>query len=235
MRGENVNGVQRCADRLGSPPLARGKLDAALFDEVQARITPACAGKTSQLFCAASLLGDHPRLRGENYKEVYEDDDGKGSPPLARGKPDLGDLRGYTERITPACAGKTWIQTEIALDIGDHPRLRGENHLEGIPATEQEGSPPLARGKQYISIRQCNPSRITPACAGKTVWNVTRKMVNRDHPRLRGENPWIIQKPGITVGITPACAGKTARSGNCTVCRWDHPRLRGENRSVRPF
>ena len=51
----------------GSPPLARGKPNAAHDYISGKRITPACAGKTDSIFAFFYLIGDHPRLRGENF------------------------------------------------------------------------------------------------------------------------------------------------------------------------
>ena len=91
----------------GSPPHMRGK---ASFDDSRSsmiRITPAHAGKRSNLCLCSSSIKDHPRTCGE--KE--QDDDGlwqiTGSPPHMRGK-----VHDYTPsisflRIPPAHAGKS--------------------------------------------------------------------------------------------------------------------------------
>ena len=72
---------------------------------------------------------DHPRLRGENFAGFRPLRPDAGSPPLARGKqfydsPKVGD-----QRITPACAGKTFFTRSNSGGIWDHPRLRGENRM----------------------------------------------------------------------------------------------------------
>ena len=77
-----------------------------------------------------------------------------------------------------------------------------------------------------------HPSRITPACAGKTDVSRVGGQKNWDHPRMRGEDFWLILtdffivgspphargRPTLrdidifSTGITPACAGKTRTS-----------------------
>ena len=94
------------------------------------RITPACAGKTCLQSGGNRWGEDHPRLCGENRGESYEAFVEKGSPPPVRGKLDIIPLCRLRDRITPACAGKTFHCTAKNPRREDHPRLCGENfHL----------------------------------------------------------------------------------------------------------
>ena len=152
-------------------------------------------------------------------------------------------------RITPACAGKTLNKIRVIWSKKDHPRLRGENYQNSRWNDINQGSPPLARGKQRNGIAGGIQPGITPACAGKTLFRGKNRVRSQDHPRLRGENvirtrvsysvagspPLARGKPDFlhrSVGrtrITPACAGKTpSRLKGCSGLK-DHPRLRGEN------
>ena len=85
------------------------------------------------------------------------------------------------------------------------------------------------RGKRERANEQTQKGRITPACAGKTEKKLEAEELNRDHPRVCGENQaWILLedlrrgspprvrgklvKAGVSrveLRITPACAGKT--------------------------
>ena len=105
--GENTVALQCALTASGSPPRVRGKPREKEKTKWQRRITPACAGKTSNHVMASSGARDHPRVCGENTSSntlilLY-----RGSPPRVRGKPanKLKELKGF--RITPACAGKT--------------------------------------------------------------------------------------------------------------------------------
>ena len=168
MRGENLTvGTDRLFI-IGSPPLARGKPHFQTFSRKFLRITPACAGKTCGVITIVMHFRDHPRLRGENSYFFPHIPKSMGSPPLARGK--LLQLPTQQEllRITPACAGKTIMSSNASSLIKDHPRLRGENLLLSFLTSNLVGSPPRARGKSPSRLKCSLPSRITPACAGKT-------------------------------------------------------------------
>ena len=57
-------------------------------------------------------------------------------------------MRGKTdeERITPACAGISFIRAADDLGVGDHPRVRGDKLWPFRSPAEASGSPPRARG-----------------------------------------------------------------------------------------
>ena len=66
MRGEDPDSARTIACTIGSPPHARGRrLD--LSENVHENgITPACAGKTTNVDFALFEEQDHPRMRGED-------------------------------------------------------------------------------------------------------------------------------------------------------------------------
>ena len=90
--------------------------------------------------------------------------------------------------------------------------------------------------------------RITPACAGNSPFCLSACRVNRDHPRLRGEQAKLLAgiagvggSPPLArgtafaffcfsslSGITPACAGNSDFGIIIYPLHGDHPRLRGE-------
>ena len=57
---------------LGSPPQVRGKLNAPEVRIADHRITPAGAGKTTQIRRHIAHNEDHPRRCGENGKKAEE-------------------------------------------------------------------------------------------------------------------------------------------------------------------
>ena len=126
MRGEKWTNFARTIRRCGSPPHARGKGGGYAGVYPQFGITPACAGKSPKPSLKQLRIGDHPRMRGEKLALCACCESWKGSPPHARGKETIGGTQMQTDRITPACAGKSafclWTDT---IDR-DHPRMRGE-------------------------------------------------------------------------------------------------------------
>ena len=153
-----------------------------------------------------------------------------GSPPHARGRPEMVVGGARRHRITPACAGKTPFRRKRRRFLADHPRMRGEDLelVREVPCIP--GSPPHARGR-HPHVREVGgrPFRIAPACAGKTKELRLLPTPTSDHPRMRGEDPtgcpstmWFPGSPPHARGrparrsakrnaarITPACAGKT--------------------------
>ena len=144
---------------------------------------------------------------------------GKDRPAICKSRPD---------RITPAYAGKSAQILGTAQSAG--------------------GSPPRMRGKGGVLAGRVGAQRITPAYAGKSLTIQKMTTRSRDHPRVCGEKPEIVQSkqrargspprmrgkvyfilfPGSCRGITPAYAGKSVERIVNNLLNWDHPRVCGE-------
>lgn len=105
----------------------------------------------------------------------------------------------------------------------------GKKLTDGISGLTGSGSPLHVQEKHFEDAVKICIRRITPACAGKTVFLVQMMKHHQDHPRVCGKNiedvrkskrdlgspPRVREKQeflpaGTRVrGITPACAGKT--------------------------
>ena len=70
--------------------------------------------------------------------------------------------------ITPACAGKSYIEGKKTPLKKDHPRVCEEKLRIFRLQARQSGSPPRVRGKEGKSYAKLSDMRITPACAGKS-------------------------------------------------------------------
>ena len=129
----------------GSPPRVRELLTVPAILKGKYRITPACAGITSNSSACLISSKDHPRVCG-NYTEimfffVFQGDHPRvcgnyqfwqfriffrqGSPPRVRELPKDTLLDEAVRRITPACAGITNVQSGIPQNTRDHPRVCG--------------------------------------------------------------------------------------------------------------
>ena len=153
---------------------------------------PACAGKTLRRAARTRGEQDHPRVCGENFITTSSIGSKRGSPPRVWGKPLLPLTLYSVLRITPACAGKTFLRgprEAPAVDHPacagktstrcrrlstrpDHPRVCGENGSISLKAVTSSGSPPRVRGKPAHILRAPVDARITPAHAGKTLCNI---------------------------------------------------------------
>ena len=131
--------------------------------------------------------------------------------------------------------------------------MRGEDSSPAKSSVALNGSPPHARGRQQLALCASPPSRITPACAGKTSSAPPLLACIWDHPRMRGEDLGLDGSHRLLYGspphargrhpvpfdrvplarITPACAGKTRSACPSSGLCPDHPRMRGEDTRLR--
>ena len=149
MRGEDLLRDFPSMIVTGSPPHARGRLLSDIVIEPTEGITPACAGKTKRSSMVSCSSSDHPRMRGEDASNRGTSLSPRGSPPHARGRRGSHGVERPEQRITPACAGKTFVNWVRDWTVPDHPRMRGEDWSKPLSNT----------GSTWI----------TPAWAGKTL------------------------------------------------------------------
>ena len=110
----------------GSPPRMRGKVNRYWEGKIEAGITPAYAGKSTPFLLPRTSCRDHPRVCGEKYLNMMNEQREKGSPPRMRGK---GIVSGWCSQcigITPAYAGKSEAYPPQLGIRRDHPRVCGE-------------------------------------------------------------------------------------------------------------
>ena len=91
-----------------------------------------------------------------------------GSPPRVREKLTIEGKEALADRITPACAGKTYDWASVGWQVRDHPRVCGKNDTVLVRLVYTSGSPPRVREKQHHKLSVNQYHGITPACAGKT-------------------------------------------------------------------
>ena len=152
----------------------------------------------------------HPRSRGENAYVTGPDNLCSGSSPLTRGKRGTPSAADFACGLIPAHAGKTASPTRRSLPTAAHPRSRGENFTDLIPALPGVGSSPLTRGKPGPVELSTKKTRLIPAHAGKTAASVTLNFCSR--------------------GSSPLTRGKRQHQSPSTSAVAAHPRSRGENR-----
>ena len=104
--GEKSAGQAWVRPARGSPPRMRGKGGRYPINMSQVGITPAYAGKRSQLDNGAFCAEDHPRVCGEKTGAPWRWLMVTGSPPRMRGKDQALKYAVKGARITPAYAGK---------------------------------------------------------------------------------------------------------------------------------
>ena len=202
-----------------------------------------------------SIVGAHPRSRGENLSEYGGFTCVLGSSPLTRGKRTNSDDDQANRGLIPAHAGKTKQSSCFRCSVRAHPRSRGENVVSRILIFLSVGSSPLTRGKHLTFNHAGANFGLIPAHAGKTSLPSRWRRPVRAHPRSRGENvavavliTFIVGSSPLTRGkppqpvhvevmgrLIPAHAGKTSRARRTSWRAWAHPRSRGENVSMAPL
>ena len=212
----------------GSSPLSRGIRIRSATSTRRGGIIPALAGNT-RLPCSRETQGqDHPRSRGEYYKNTTNTKIDQGSSPLSRGIlgkefPDyafrgiIPALAGNTHanvrrvdehlRIIPALAGNTISTTSPVTRIRDHPRSRGEYQQRAMMGANTAGSSPLSRGIRLSVAAASRSGGIIPALAGNTDQDSTTGQHPQDHPRSRGEYATCPGIPNTTTGSSPLSRG----------------------------
>ena len=172
----------------------------------------------------------------------------QGSPPRVRGTEPPSASIEYRVRITPACAGNSFMFAMVTGAVKDHPRVCGEQKEPSISDALLVGSPPRVRGTVDELISRYRGEGITPACAGNRFRSRCLHPHFWDHPRVCGEqlpgghgrmrgigSPPRVRGTAVSasvrarrLGITPACAGNRLLSLQKAVVFWDHPRVCGE-------
>ena len=109
--GEKPEFLKSLSQGAGSPPRVRGKANSGIRQNLERRITPACAGKSPLPLCRHGSPWDHPRVCGEKPRHNALRLADVGSPPRVRGKGTTTRQPRAKPGITPACAGKSALQS----------------------------------------------------------------------------------------------------------------------------
>ena len=208
MCGEKLYRGIRYPWSVGSPPHVRGKDSYHIRGMAADRITPACAGKSTQSLQRVLTGRDHPRMCGEKRLPSLHDFFHLGSPPQVRGKEEPSGGHPEWHRITPACAGKSLLGQLVSANSKDHPRMCGEKSQLLPAGISSLGSPPHVRGKEVVEQRSPKPHGITPACAGKRPTLRMPWSTSWDHPRMCGEKFGKRETISLSQGSPPHVRGK---------------------------
>ena len=126
-RGEHSTAALCASTASGSSPLARGTRELPFAKIPRPGLIPARAGNTRQRIPCTSPVRAHPRSRGEHPGEDGSTEIHPGSSPLARGTPGHPLANHGKSGLIPARAGNTRRPLEVILNVGAHPRSRGEH------------------------------------------------------------------------------------------------------------
>ena len=94
------------------------------------------------------------------------------------------------------------------LHSPDHPHVRGEKEKRVQVLREAAGSSPRAWGKATKIASMLSIRRIIPTCVGKSSWETVSRLLDADHPHVRGEKGGIGREIAILRGSSPRAWGK---------------------------
>ena len=166
--GENAPPRSSSARASGSSPRVRGKRRRRPPCRTRVRLIPACAGKTGRTRARKRGSRAHPRVCGENSLRDQARTPVSGSSPRVRGKRGPSTSSTRSPGLIPACAGKTSAPLFTCCGTAAHPRVCGENNAQHLLVKSFGGSSPRVRGKRDGRRLVLGPTRLIPACAGKT-------------------------------------------------------------------
>ena len=140
----------------------------------------------------------------------------KGSSPRVRGT----ELRHATGKllvgIIPACAGNRHFSGQGVDADRDHPRVCGEQTIKKDSILTFPGSSPRVRGTAHTISQHKHYRGIIPACAGNRHMGIRYSNIQRDHPRVCGEQSFPRNRDSVTVGSSPRVRGTVALQ-SCSV------------------
>ena len=210
---------------------------------------PAYAGRTQERSLNAPYRQKHPRIRGENHRDLRRGRFFLETSPHTRGEPSAAVSVLDRPGNIPAYAGRTIYGEDVNLDAEKHPRIRGENAAAAQRSRTALETSPHTRGEPVLSGEADELSRNIPAYAGRTSSWVIPSLAIWKHPRIRGENSsggsqrrMHMETSPHTRGELvaqrilhdcarniPAYAGRTWKRCSDRRRSWKHPRIRGEN------
>ncbi len=105
---------------------------------------------------------------GEQMYSSRDSPSPTGSPPRVRGTVGTEITTPAPARITPACAGNSYLMSHVSCFMSDHPRVCGEQEFLQEIHFPISGSPPRVRGTVQEELNEMLMHGITPACAGNS-------------------------------------------------------------------
>ena len=145
---------------------------------------------------------------GEKWGSVHFKPSHPGSPPRVRGEGKSRSRKAKRTRITPACAGRSLPRSHRRALPRDHPRVCGEKFEIKVHSSRRTGSPPRVRGEGLRPELVVKEDRITPACAGRRIWQKSTSLSRTDHPRVCGEKSNGRRGPRPSLGSPPRVRGE---------------------------
>ena len=143
----------------------------------------------------------------------FSDNTGGSSPRVRGTGHHLVKLLGLF-RFIPACAGNRRRLERLTSPQPVHPRVCGEQALDNLLNQHLVGSSPRVRGTGGADLGLLGVTRFIPACAGNSSGDGLSFIHLPVHPRVCGEQAFLIDWEGAASGSSPRVRG----TGRCAQC-----------------
>ena len=195
------------------------------------------------------FISDHPHVRGDNSQGIEVEWLSNGPSPRAWGQHHVGRLHAQIIRTIPTCVGTTEYLRNLTGSTSDHPHVRGDNYQSIFSKKSLNGPSPRAWGQQNPNLLKNAVLRTIPTCVGTTIIARKSHYCKPDHPHVRGDNHFLLNRYKISVGPSPrawgqhailhclvikprtipTCVGTTCIKSGAQTGKSDHPHVRGDN------
>ena len=144
--GEQARARAWVSSSFGSSPRVRGTVPYDLVRDIRQRFIPACAGNRASAPSRSGATTVHPRVCGEQYRQVSCLISKSGSSPRVRGTVRHRRFGDIEARFIPACAGNSAEGEGGRPASAVHPRVCGEQSSRKCRDQRMAGSSPRVRG-----------------------------------------------------------------------------------------
>ena len=228
-RGESGVDALGRAPFEGPSPRARGIPSADQRGGERLGSIPASAGNPPMRAPPGAPTTVHPRERGESTRPYVRPPPAEGPSPRARGIHLLPSARPGRARSIPASAGNPRRRWPAGRTSAVHPRERGESRAGSAAHGNTHGPSPRARGIRYRQPRPRAWFGSIPASAGNPGAGAGAQLLQRVHPRERGESPPRMARRRRCWGPSPRARGIPPAGRGAGALTVVHPRERGES------
>ena len=177
------------------------------------RFIPACAGNRLIPLSIGFRYPVHPRVCGEQSKEIAPITNVGGSSPRVRGTAAPRRSSGSGRRFIPACAGNSVGELMHTCGLTVHPRVCGEQRCAVPIGPRRCGSSPRVRGTVAPASVAREMQRFIPACAGNRCRWPSFPDRRSVHPRVCGEQICRADPCRCGLGSSPRVRGTDPEAG----------------------
>ena len=128
----------------------------------------------------------------------------------------------------PACAGEPPSTPPPSPSVRDYPRVCGGTALAGHHSTRRWGLSPRVRGNLVECPHDRSRSGTIPACAGEPHSRTSRRLRQRDYPRVCGGTAPDRSVKVCKMGLSPRVRGNLPISPSHDCFDWTIPACAGE-------